>query len=48
MPETALLERDGQTREVAAATLQPGQILRLRPGDRAPVDAEIVGGLGPR
>ncbi|WP_258533746.1 heavy metal translocating P-type ATPase [Rhodobacter capsulatus] len=45
MPETALLERDGQTREVAAATLQPGQILRLRPGDRAPVDAEIVEGV---
>lgn len=45
MPETALLELGGQTREVAAAALQPGQILRLRPGDRAPVDAEIVEGV---
>ncbi|TKD17411.1 cadmium-translocating P-type ATPase [Rhodobacter capsulatus] len=45
MPETALLEVDGQPREVAAARLQPGQILRLRPGDRAPVDAEIVEGV---
>ncbi|SDE47011.1 heavy metal translocating P-type ATPase [Rhodobacter capsulatus] len=45
MPETALLELDGQLQEVAAAALLPGQILRLRPGDRAPVDAEIVEGV---
>ncbi len=44
VPATALLEHDGQSSEVAAETLQPGQIIQVRPGDRLAVDGEIVAG----
>jgi len=45
MPATALLEHGDHAHEVAAASLRPGQIIRLRPGDRLAVDAEIVEGV---
>lgn len=45
MPATALLEHGDHAHEVAAASLRPGQIIRLRPGDRLAVDAEIVAGV---
>ncbi|WP_444453650.1 heavy metal translocating P-type ATPase [Rhodobacter capsulatus] len=45
MPATALLDHGGHTHEVAASSLRPGQIIRLRPGDRLAVDAEIVDGV---
>lgn len=46
VPETARLEQDGRTLEVPAAGLQPGQIVRVRPGERIPADGEILEGQG--
>jgi Cd2+/Zn2+-exporting ATPase len=39
-----LVGEDGQETEVEAATLRPGQIIRVRPGDNVPADGEIVAG----
>ena len=44
VPKTALLEMDGVTREVPAASLSIGQTILVRPGDRIPADGEIVEG----
>ena len=44
VPQTALLEEDGRTTEVAAADLQVGAIVLVRPGDRMPADAVIESG----
>ena len=44
VPKTALLEEGTGTREVPAESLSIGQIVRVRPGDRIPADAEIVEG----
>lgn len=44
VPKTALLEMDGVTREVPAASLAIGQIVLVRPGDRIPADGEITEG----
>ncbi|MEA5161894.1 heavy metal translocating P-type ATPase [Cereibacter johrii] len=46
VPETARLERDGRAVEVPAAGLRPGQIVRVRPGERLPADGEILEGQG--
>ncbi len=46
VPKTALLEQDGQTREVAADGLAIGNIILVRPGDRIPADGVIVSGEG--
>ncbi|MDK6940082.1 heavy metal translocating P-type ATPase [Aerococcus sp. UMB8487] len=43
-PETARLVRDGQVVEVGVDQLQPGDILQVRPGDKIPVDGEIIKG----
>jgi Cd2+/Zn2+-exporting ATPase len=43
-PKTALLETDGTTREVLAASLTIGQTVLVRPGDRIPADGEITDG----
>lgn len=45
-PDRALLRRDGTEREVAVASLQPGDVVILRPGARVPVDGVIVEGAG--
>ncbi len=45
-PETALKLVNGQTVEVAVATLVPGDLVILRPGARVPVDGRIVEGEG--
>ncbi|MDN5569362.1 MAG: heavy metal translocating P-type ATPase, partial [Paracoccus sp. (in: a-proteobacteria)] len=45
VPKTALLEQDGKTREVPAASLEPGQIVLVRPGDRIPADGRIIDGI---
>ncbi len=46
VPKTALLlEEDGETREVAAATLAIGQFVLVRPGDRVPADGDVVEGV---
>jgi Cd2+/Zn2+-exporting ATPase len=44
VPKTALLEVAGQTRTVPADSLEIGQIVLVRPGDRIPADGEIIEG----
>jgi Cd2+/Zn2+-exporting ATPase len=43
-PETVSAMRDGQWREVAAKEVTPGEIARVRPGERVPLDGEVVRG----
>ncbi|MEC9484041.1 MAG: heavy metal translocating P-type ATPase, partial [Halomonas sp.] len=45
VPRTALVEEDGETRQVDAARLRIGQVVVVRPGDRVPADGEIVEGV---
>lgn len=44
VPKTALLEENGETREIPAETLAVGNIILVRPGDRLPADGVIVDG----
>ena len=44
MPDTALLEKDGELRSVAADSLRVGDIVRIRPGARVPRDAVVTEG----
>jgi Cd2+/Zn2+-exporting ATPase len=44
VPKTALVEQDGRTEEVAAASLAIGAIVLVRPGDRVPADGIVVQG----
>ncbi|NHT74581.1 cadmium-translocating P-type ATPase [Rhizobiaceae bacterium CRRU44] len=44
VPKTAFLDDNGATREVPADTLVPGNIIRIRPGDRIPADGDIISG----
>jgi Cd2+/Zn2+-exporting ATPase len=44
VPKTALVERNGETAQVSAATLAVGDVIVVRPGDRIPADGEIVEG----
>ena len=44
VPKTALLEENGQTREVPAERLAVGSIILVRPGDRISADGVITGG----
>lgn len=44
VPKTALLEMAGQTRIVPADSLQIGQTVLVRPGDRVPADGDILDG----
>jgi Cd2+/Zn2+-exporting ATPase len=43
-PSTARLMEQGSIREVAAASLEPGQRVQVRPGDRLPCDGQIIAG----
>jgi Cu+-exporting ATPase len=43
-PETAHLLRDGVEVDVAAASVQSGDIVLVRPGERVPVDGTVVAG----
>jgi P-type Cu+ transporter len=43
-PETATLLRDGVPATVKLDTIVPGDILLVRPGDRVPLDGEVVEG----
>ena len=44
VPKTARLEVGGKTRDVSAETLQVGQVVQVRPGDRVPCDGEVIDG----
>jgi Cd2+/Zn2+-exporting ATPase len=44
VPRTALVERDGQTEEIAADNVMVGAIVLVRPGERIPADGIIVSG----
>ena len=43
-PDVARVERDGRTVEVPAAAVAVGEVVVVRPGERLPVDGEIVEG----
>ena len=43
-PDTARLVRDGIEQEVPVSQLAAGDLVRLRPGDRVPVDGRVVEG----
>ncbi len=43
-PKTARVERDGQTAEVLLSEVRSGDIVQVRPGDKVPVDGEVVEG----
>ena len=43
-PETARLDRDGTEVEVAIGQVRPGDVAVVRPGERVPVDGEVVDG----
>lgn len=44
VPEKALVVRDGQELEVDTAEVVPGDWVRIRPGQRVPVDGKIIEG----
>jgi Cu+-exporting ATPase len=43
-PKTARVERDGQWLELPVDALMPGDIFLVRPGERVPVDGEVIDG----
>ncbi|PZR89161.1 MAG: heavy metal translocating P-type ATPase [Stutzerimonas stutzeri] len=45
VPKTAIVEENGETRQVDAAALRVGQIVLVRPGDRIPADGAISDGI---
>jgi Cu+-exporting ATPase len=45
-PETARVEQDGRDVEIPDATVRPGQIVLVTPGERIPVDGRVADGRG--
>jgi Cu+-exporting ATPase len=43
-PQTARVVRDGVEIEIPVADIEPGDLLRVRPGEKVPVDGRIVEG----
>ncbi|WP_376793213.1 heavy metal translocating P-type ATPase [Thermoflexus sp.] len=43
-PQTARVERDGVEMEVPASTVKAGEVVIVRPGERIPVDGEVIAG----
>ena len=43
-PTTARIVRDGVDTEIALEAVQPGDLLRVRPGDKVPVDGVVIEG----
>ncbi|MBK4214672.1 cadmium-translocating P-type ATPase [Paracoccus caeni] len=46
-PDEATILRDGQPITVAVADLRPGDLVRLKPGERVAVDGVVTEGTGP-
>ena len=44
VPPTARVVRDGKEQEVPLEEVQPGELVRVRPGESIPVDGEVVDG----
>lgn len=44
-PRTARVLRNGEEIEVAVAELTPGEVVRVRPGERIPVDGVVLSGI---
>ena len=44
-PETAHVERDGAELDLPIAQVRVGDVVRVRPGERVPVDGEVLEGL---
>jgi Cu+-exporting ATPase len=45
-PKTARLVEEGREREIPVADIRPGDLLRVRPGEKIPVDGIIAEGAG--
>ncbi len=45
-PSTARVRREGVEEEIAIASVRPGDIVLVRPGERIPVDGEVQSGTG--
>ena len=43
-PETAIVERDGETEEVDPDEVEVGEIIVIRPGEKVPLDGEVIEG----
>jgi len=43
-PKTARIERNGEFVEVPLSEVRAGDVVQVRPGDRIPVDGEVLGG----
>ncbi len=46
-PRTARIERDGQERDVEVDDVRVGDIVVIRPGEKLPVDGEVISGSSP-
>lgn len=44
VPKTAIVVRDGKDMEIPLEQIAVGDILRIRPGDKIPVDGEVIEG----
>jgi Cu+-exporting ATPase len=44
-PKTGRVERDGATVEIDLASIVPGDIVIVRPGERLPVDGDVIDGV---
>jgi Cu+-exporting ATPase len=43
-PQTARIEQDGREQELPIKQVQSGQVVIVRPGEKIPVDGEVIGG----